>query len=284
MTFTVIMTNLGNQRANSCQLDFTIDGASRGYRTILALAPGASNSETYTWVDIPGNHTIGATIDVLQHLYDSNRANNHMEVTLATALPDLIISAIAIQPDDITKQLGDLIAGDVIDINVFVQNRGTGLSAPSQVACYIDDSLLGTSWVGYLKQGASDNSTFTWTLDGNPHTIKAIADSTNLVQESDKMNNTKTVPSPAVLPDLTISSITWDPSPPIVNQPVTFIITVLNQGKAQSPPTDLKFGFNTVYQFTSAISELDIGESTNISIMYTPNQPTFTCKRGRGYG
>ena len=276
VTFNVIVTNIGNQRANSCQLDFTIDGASRGYRTLLPLDPGATISETYVWYALSGNHTIGATADVLQHLYDSNRANNHMEVMFVTALPDLIISAIAIQPDDPTIQLQDLIAGEYVDINVFVQNRGTGLAPPSQVACYIDDSLLGSTWIGYLKPGVSDNSTFLWRTDGNPHIIKAVADVTNIVQESDEMNNTKTVPSPNVLPDLTISSITWDPSPPIVNQPVTFTITVTNQGKAMSPQTDIEYGFGTVYQFTSAISELDIGASTNISIMYTPSQPTFT--------
>ena len=49
VTFTVIVTNLGNQRANSCHLDFTIDGASRGYRTLLPLDPGATTNETYTW-------------------------------------------------------------------------------------------------------------------------------------------------------------------------------------------------------------------------------------------
>ena len=64
-----------------------------------------------------------------------------MEVIFVTALPDLIISAIAIQPDDPTIQLQDLIAGDYVDINVFVQNRGTGLASPSQMACYIDGSL-----------------------------------------------------------------------------------------------------------------------------------------------
>ncbi|HTY81884.1 MAG TPA: CARDB domain-containing protein [Dehalococcoidales bacterium] len=269
LTFTVSIANQGNKRSGSCQLDFSIDGASRGLRVLLALEPGGTSSETYTWSMLSGNHTIAATADALQSIAESNKANNRMEATLTPALPDLIISLITVTPTDLK-------AGDSVLINVFVKNRGTGRAAPSQMICYIDDLILGLDWIGYLRPDDSENWTFGWTTDGNPHTIKAVADATNALIESDETNNVKTVPSPTILPDLYITGISWDPVTPKVNEPATFTIGIGNQGKAMSPPTELKYGFNTFYQFTAYVPELDIGESCNTTIMFTPLYPSFT--------
>lgn len=271
VTFTVTITNLGDKKSGSSQLDFSIDGNSRGNRTILGIEAGASVNETYNWVALSGQHTIKAVADALQQVTESNEANNTLEATLATALPDLIIDSLTVSPQSI-------MAGDNVTLTAVVKNQGSGRAVPSVVTCYVDSMLWDTQYTSFLGPGETNTLTFEWTTDDNPHTIKIIADATDLVKESDESNNTATIPSPLVLPDLIIQDITWSPVSPIINSPVMITITVKNQGNSKSAYTDLKYGIDTIYQFTTAIAELAPGDTATTTFMWTSPYPSFAVK------
>ncbi|MGD0794199.1 MAG: CARDB domain-containing protein [Dehalococcoidales bacterium] len=269
VTFTVTITNRGDKKAGSSQLDFSIDGNSRGYRTLLPIEAGASVNETYTWVALSGTHNIRAVADVLQQVAESDETNNALEATLATALPDLIINSLTVSPQSI-------LAGDNVTLTAIVINQGSGRAVPSIVACYVDNTLWDSTYVSFLSPGETSTVTFEWTTDDNPHLFKIIADATDVVKESDETNNVATAPSPLVLPDLVIQNITWSPVSPVINTPVIFTITVANQGKCKSSYTDLKYGINTIYQFTAVISDLAPGETATTTFMWIPAYPSFT--------
>jgi subtilase family serine protease len=272
VTFVVTIANQGDKKSGSCQLDFSIDGNSRGYRTLLAIEPAASVNETYSWAALSGLHKIKAVADAIQQVNESDETNNALEATLSTALPDLIV-------DSITPSPTSIMAGDNVTLSVVIKNRGTGRAEPSIVQCFVDNTLWDYTYTDFLGPGeVTTNITFEWTSDDNPHIFKIIADATNIVPESDETNNTATLASPLVLPDLVIQDITWSPAPPVINSPMLITITVKNQGKSKSGQTDLKYGINTIYQFTAMVSELAPGDTVWTKFMWTPAYPTFSIK------
>ncbi len=261
ITFTVTVINQGDKRAGTSHLEFTVDGRPRGYCVLLGIDAGASVNETFTWVTVSGLHHIRASVDVLQQVIESDEKNNSSEATCATALPDLIINSLSFSPEYPSE-------GDEVILTVTVKNQDSGRAEPSSLAYYVDDVLRESTVIGYLNYGDTTTANFTWTAGTSPHTFKLVADAYNIIEESDETNNILVSPSPSILPDLIIQDITWTPASPLLYSYVTTTITIKNQGTCESYSTRVKFGVDTIHQYTSMIPALPPGATTTVKFMW----------------
>ncbi len=227
VVFEVVIKNQGSARASNSNLNLYIDGSSRGYQDTPYVNPGETLTKTYQWVALPGQHTIRAVIDELNHTKESNESNNDYTSTFFTSPPDLVIEEISWSPQNPSKN-------DIVSINATVKNHGTGRADANHIAYFIDGELKTTIQVSALEAGASANITFNLTATSDKHNIKTIIDYYNNVTEINEDNNEKTADFSTLVPDLVVTDITWSPDDAAVGDTVTFSVTIKNQGAGRS--------------------------------------------------
>ncbi len=172
---------------------------------------------------------------------------NLAQPAAAAAGPDLIVQDISLSP--VYPTIGDSVA-----ITVTVKNQGDALAYNSSVVCYIDDTILASNSIGSLGAGAMSTTAFTWKATAGSHIIRAVADSTGAIVESDETNNSMTFSMTSLAPDLIVQSISWLPASPSKGDSITFRITVKNPGNSNSGLARLSFyidgnsrGYRDVY-------------------------------------
>ena len=100
--------------------------------------------------------------------------------------PDLVIQDISWNPTNPKE-------GDTITFYVEVKNQGLGSAGASYVYYYIDSSYVDCDCISVLSAGSTSTQSFVWTAYkcGNIQ-VKAVADATNVVDESNGRNNWRT--------------------------------------------------------------------------------------------
>ncbi len=100
--------------------------------------------------------------------------------------------------------------GTPVDIVVTVRNNGA-FTETFDVTCYFDSEVIGTETVVDLAPGATTTVTFTWDTTGVPvngYSIKAHADSANVIVEVDEDNNWCEMPLPVfVIPEVPLGTV-----------------------------------------------------------------------------
>jgi len=271
VTFTVTIKNQGYITARFSQVDFHIDGASRGYQDVPRIDAGAAVTKTFTWITRAGSHEIKAIADSNNVVTESDETNNEKTVTFSTATPDLIIQTITWSPASPS-------VGDAVTFTVTIKNQGSGRAEYSLVAFYIDDARQNSASVNRIDADATANITFAWTAQAGSHAIKAVADSNNVVTESDETNNEKTVTFSTATPDLIIQTITWSPTSPSVGDTVTFRVTIKNQGSGIADSSRVAYyieGSPAVYQ---DVQEINAGAAVTKSFTWTAEAGSHTIK------
>lgn len=141
--------------------------------------------------------------------------------------PDLIVQDITLSPQDPAID-------DSVIITVTVKNQGTDVAGLSHVVCYVDSAILATHSINSLVAGTMTTTAFTWQAQAGSHTIKAVADSSGAVSETDETNNIKAFTMSTLAPDLIVQSISWSPDNPSRGDSIVFSITIKNQGSSRS--------------------------------------------------
>lgn len=163
--------------------------------------------------------------------------------------PDLIVQAITLSPQEPALD-------ETVTITVTIKNQGTAAAGLSHVVCYVDSTILDTHSVSALAVGAVTTTAFTWKAQAGSHTIKAIANSSGAVAETDETNNAKTFTLTTLAADLIIQSITWSPDNPSRGDSIVFSITIKNQGSSRARPNTVHLyidGNSRGYQDITAI-------------------------------
>jgi len=105
----------------------------------------------------------------------------------AIAAPDLIVSALTVS----NNQAGE---GNKVTLKATIKNQGQANAAASKTEFLLDGAtVLGLINTPALSPGASATVSVNWLAKKGLHTIKATADKTNVVPESNEANNTKTI-------------------------------------------------------------------------------------------
>jgi uncharacterized repeat protein (TIGR01451 family) len=150
----------------------------------------------------------------------------------ADAGPDLIVQDITLSPQD-------PIIGDIVTITVVVKNQGSVDAGPNSVTCYMDSNVLDTKAITSLGPGITKAVTFTWTAVKGSHVVKAIADASGAITETDETNNVRTYNFSTLAADLVVQSVVWSPQNPSNGDNVIFTVIIRNQGTSKSSMTDV---------------------------------------------
>jgi uncharacterized repeat protein (TIGR01451 family) len=177
---------------------------------------------------------------------------SYHSVASADTGPDLIVQSISLSP-------GDPSIGVTVTITVTIKNQGSAGAERSHVECQVDGIILDTKSINPLDAGATAAVTFTWKAEVGSHTIKAVADSTGLIAETNENNNTTTYTLTTSAPDLIVKSITWSPDNPSRGDSIVFSITIKNQGSLASHNTNVHFYIDGISRGFQDIAAIDPG-------------------------
>nr|WP_051325534.1 CARDB domain-containing protein [Glycomyces tenuis] len=147
--------------------------------------------------------------------------------------PDLLVTGLSWSPESPVQT-------DELTLSATVENAGDLASPATDVALFLDGTLVGTAPVGELEAGAS--TTVSTAVEPRPvgeYELSAGVDPDDAVLERDEGNNALTHPEPLVVEaiptsDLAASAVTWSPSNPSAGDIVAFSVSLENQGSIDS--------------------------------------------------
>ncbi|MEW5760968.1 MAG: CARDB domain-containing protein, partial [Candidatus Thermoplasmatota archaeon] len=200
---------------------------------IIGLSTGEEKNISFTWrPSSGGKFTIKVLADSNKEVIEENEENNEFSIDITVggevSLPDLVISEINYLP--LSPKVGDYIT-----IDVTIKNIGNALAdAPFKVSSnvprgkihIINDSLE-------PNEEIKISDTFPALVSGE-FSIKFFVDISYEVIESNETNNEKSITiiiEEEKLPDLIISSATFDPMKPKSGEEVTIKAKIENIGK-----------------------------------------------------
>lgn len=225
----------------------------------LSLSPtsGTSTGETdsvVVSVSISGMSagSYSATITISASEATNTPQSVPVSLTIvASPRPDLIIEGITWSPASPS-------IGETVTFTIMVKNQGSTKTGSSKVCYFIDNVQQGYDYVSSIDPGATTTETFTWKAQDGTHTVRAVADYEETVDESDETNNGKTITfSATVLSDLIIESITWLPTSPSIGDTVTFTVTVKNQGTGRAGSSKVYYFVDSTQRGYDYVSSLD---------------------------
>ncbi|RUT45347.1 carbohydrate-binding protein [Paenibacillus anaericanus] len=122
-----------------------------------------------------------------------------------------------------------------ITLSATVGNMGTAPSPATAVNFYLNNVLAGTTTVGQLAQGASENvSVNIGAKIAASYTVSAKVDENNGIMELDKTNNSYTHPTPLIVSEVPSADLVplaiWSPGNPSAGDTVTYTVNLKNQG------------------------------------------------------
>jgi len=132
-----------------------------------------------------------------------------------------------------------IIQGETIAIDIQVQNLGDQTES-FDVTCYYDSTPIGTLRVYNLPPSGSETLKFDWDTTGitpGIYDIKAEADSSDEIDESNETNNECTNPASVEIVIHDIAVISQIPSPTIVIEGETVTVQVVVQNQGTEPET-----------------------------------------------
>jgi uncharacterized repeat protein (TIGR01451 family) len=230
VTFSITINNKGSSASKFTNVNFYIDGVSRGAKDVAAIEPGKSVTKTYTWQALSGDHFLRAVIDESNNVKEGNETNNELEMTFATLRPDLLVKNIVWSPANPSK-------GDAVTFTIVFENQGSGRSDECLVNFFIDGIAQSTKTVAAINANATSNVTYSWTAKTDAHELKAIVDCYQTVTESNESNNEYTTSMTTLRPDLVVKDISWLPVEAVVGDTVTLSIVVANEGSGNAEPS-----------------------------------------------
>ncbi len=269
VTFTVTIKNQGSVQVNPSHAAGYIDDTYQTSAYVSEISSGATATTTFTWTAQPGSHTFKALADSNNIITETKETNNEKAVTLSIPAPDLVIESITWSPASPST-------GDIVTFTVTINNQGDIIASPSHVAYYIDGSSRGYHDVQELDAGATVIKNFTWTAQAGAHAIRAVADMGNKVPESNENNNEQTVTFPP--PDLIIDKITWWPENPIIDDIVTFTVSINNPGSGRAAASDVYLYIDDSSQGYKTVQEIDAGANVTMTFTWTAQEGSHTIR------
>jgi PKD repeat protein len=151
-----------------------------GDGTPTVTQSGAKTSHIY---NNAGSYNASVTVEDHQGVANTNTAQVPISVTNNTAKPDLVVSALSVSPTS-------PVHGNLATITATVKNQGTANAGTSKTRFLDGNTVLGLVNTPGLASGASTQVSIGWTPStAGRHTVKAKADQTKAVAESNETNN-----------------------------------------------------------------------------------------------
>jgi hypothetical protein len=148
-----------------------------------------SNLQPARWYSIPMGSNDGDTIITIQLTDGGVRDDDGIENGVIVdqggpvLLPDLILTS-----SNITFTPTSPAEGDSVTITALVQNIGDANASDFTVSFFDDASLIGSDTIS-VNVISPSNASITWIAVSGDHSIRAVADSEDVLVESDEGNN-----------------------------------------------------------------------------------------------
>lgn len=159
-------------------------------------APSVMTSKSWATIGSDGNLLL-SPVAVGTHVVEVtvsdgvNQISQQLEV-IVTAKPDLIVESVTVESS--TGSGSSLKDGDVARISIFVRNQGMGDAFGVEVRCLVDDVFVGTTVIDTVESGGLGEASCDAALSGpGTQLIRAVADGTNSIQETNEDNNEKSI-------------------------------------------------------------------------------------------
>ncbi len=242
------------------------------------LAAGATATVNLTYAfPHAGNFETVVQVDTTNAVNETNEVNNLQiaPVSVLAATVDLVITDFTVSPaSPVPGTYPNPVTGRVSHVSIAIHNQGNSAAGAFQVDWKPD--LFGTTLSKQVNSLGANGSTtveFDYTY-GWPSTYNSIAsvDSTNRVNETNEFNNitTKQVTVDAQLPDLLITNVSFNPTPPIAGSVSTATITIANMGHASAGPFEVKWVPGLfIPPLAQQVNSLAEGATTTVSFDYT---------------
>jgi len=250
VTFTVTVKNQGGAGSDYTHVAYYIDDNQVSSDYIEPISANTTDNQTFTWTAIAGEHVIKAFVDFIKAVNESDETNNEKAITLAPIGPDLIVESIDWSHNDPS-------VGETVTFTVTVQNNGGSRADASLVHIYIDNTPRGYQDIPEMDPGTRVIRTFDWKVTAGTHSIRTVADESNLVVESNEANNETLIVYP--MPDLTIEAVTWSPVNPAMGDKVTLTAYVKNKGSHRAGGFQVYFYVDDNAVDYQEIPQLDAG-------------------------
>lgn len=174
--------------------------------------------------------------------------------------------------------------GDPVTFFISVRNDG-GYAAPSRLGyrIYSVDNHLepvseGSIDVPGIPAGDQVEVRFEWTAQAGHHSLEVEVDVTDQLEETAETNNSgaNLLYDGTALGDLVVESITWSPEIPAMGDPVTFSVTLNNQGDGRAAPSRVQLYLGNDLLGEADLQEVPSGESETLTFDWTAQAGTST--------
>lgn len=224
-----------------------------------------------------GNFQSQVQVDTDNSVKETNEVNNLQiaPVTVLAAEVDLTITSFTVLPaSPVPGTYQNPVAGRVAHASITVHNQGNTAAGAFIVSW--KPQVIGTT-LSLQVDGLGANQTTTIGFDytypwPNNHVSVATVDSTNRVKETDETNNTATATLTVdpQLPDLVITNVAFNPTPPIAGSVVTATVTIANKGHAGAGAFQVEWAPNNLVRpLSRQVNSLAEGATTTVSFDYT---------------
>ncbi|OGO30532.1 MAG: hypothetical protein A2Z29_11165 [Chloroflexi bacterium RBG_16_56_11] len=257
VTFSIEIKNTGSLKSGPSRVTYYVDDTIAGYQDIEGLAAGDKAIKAFPWVTSAGPHSLDVVTDSNDQIMEIDEDNNSKHVDLPP--PDLVIQSIMRSPENVS-------IGDNVTFTATVKNQGKNKSLGTQVAFYLDDEYILSQDLPEIVAGGTAESSFEWFAVSGKHSIRIDSDVDNLVTETDETNNDMLIDFSTLTPDLVMEDVAWFMENPLVNNDVTIIITVRNDGTDVSPVSRLRYRMDSGLEKYLDTAAIPPGETASLEL------------------
>ena len=237
VTFHVQIENRGNAPAKDFHVEFRRKDNVWNLKDqkVSVLGAGQDHTVSFDWVADTAAYQFVVMADSREEVTELREVNNEYEFEYSgTLVVDLVVNR------DITWTPRKPSEGDTITINVSIDNRGQKNSELFTVTLTIfgpdgrELDRMNRSLEG-VDAGRSIDAKFRWDAQAGPHEFSVYADSENVIEEINEINNQLTIDYDATkLADLVVYQFQFDPETPSAGDEVRIEVTVKNRGSGDS--------------------------------------------------
>jgi len=143
-----------------------------------------STLRLYTWSDEKSKWVkLDGGVNTEQNYVWEKTTHFSLYAAFGSLKPDLTIKSI---------KAPSMRAGNTYTINVEVSNLG-GSTSSIKVVLKVDGNQIGSKIIDHLNYTETKTASFTWKASAGTHTLTAVVDPDNMIDELDEANNTKSV-------------------------------------------------------------------------------------------
>jgi len=130
----------------------------------------------------------------------------------------------------------------------------------------VDEIAVGSQDLPELNAGQTISRSYDWIAETGTHHVSIYVDNDDLITETDETNNEKSTLFTTQTPDLVFDSIKWSMEDALIDNEVTFTVTLRNQGADEAGISRLTYYIDDVLLEFKNIAIMEPGESVKLTL------------------